>query len=88
MGKGGGVGFAMSGKGSSAAAEVGPLDQFLGGAGDFVKDSLWFLRKCSKPDRREFAKVSFAVGMGFVVMGFIGFFVKLIFIPINQIILS
>jgi len=79
----------MSGKGSSAAGMDGdPLEAFLGGAGDFVKDSLWFLRKCSKPDRREFSKVSFAVGMGFVVMGFIGFFVKLIFIPINQIILS
>src|SRR5439155_22377094 len=33
----------------------------------------------------EFIKISQAVAMGFLVMGFIGFFVKLIHIPINNI---
>ena len=36
----------------------------------------------------EFTKVAFRTAIGFVVMGFIGFFVKLIFIPINNIIVG
>ena len=36
----------------------------------------------------EFKKVVIATGIGFLIMGFIGFFVKLIHIPINQIILG
>ncbi|KAE9467577.1 hypothetical protein C3L33_00524, partial [Rhododendron williamsianum] len=36
----------------------------------------------------EFTKVAFRVAIGFVVMGFVGFFVKLIFIPINNIIVG
>lgn len=44
------------------------------------------VRKCAKPDKNEFTKIAMATGMGFLVMGFIGFFVKLMFIPINNII--
>ena len=33
----------------------------------------------------EFRKVAFATGVGFLLMGFIGFFVKLVHIPINQV---
>jgi hypothetical protein len=36
----------------------------------------------------EFTKVAFRTAIGFVVMGFVGFFVKLIFIPINNIIVG
>jgi len=36
----------------------------------------------------EFKKIAIATGIGFGVMGFIGFFVKLIHIPINQIIVG
>ncbi|KAF8390653.1 hypothetical protein HHK36_025180 [Tetracentron sinense] len=36
----------------------------------------------------EFTKVAFRTAVGFVVMGFVGFFVKLIFIPINNIIVG
>ena len=36
----------------------------------------------------EFTKVAFRTACGFIVMGFIGFFVKLIFIPINNIIVG
>jgi hypothetical protein len=36
----------------------------------------------------EFSKVAFRTGVGCVVMGFIGFFVKLLFIPINNIIIG
>lgn len=36
----------------------------------------------------EFGKIALATGVGFAIMGFIGFFVKLIFIPINNIIVG
>ncbi|KAK9108501.1 hypothetical protein Syun_024512 [Stephania yunnanensis] len=55
---------------------------------EFAKDSKHFVNKCHKPDTNEFAKMAFRTAMGFVVMGFIGFFVKLIFIPINNIIVG
>ena len=32
--------------------------------------------RCAKPDQKEFNKIIMATGMGFVLMGFIGFFVK------------
>jgi len=55
---------------------------------DFVVDSKRLLKKCTKPDRKEFKKIALATGIGFAVMGFIGFFVKLIHIPINNIIVG
>lgn len=33
----------------------------------------------------EFSKIAQATSVGFFIMGFIGFFVKLIFIPINNV---
>merc|ERR1711924_463478 len=51
---------------------------------DFFVSSDRLLRKCTKPDRKEFKKIAFATTLGFAVMGFIGFFTKLIFIPIYQ----
>jgi protein transport protein SEC61 subunit gamma and related proteins len=36
------------------------------------------VRRCAKPDRKEFTKHIVATSMGFLVMGFIGFFVKVL----------
>ncbi len=36
----------------------------------------------------EFLKVAYATGVGFLIMGFIGFFVKIIHIPINNILVG
>ncbi|KAI9793581.1 MAG: Sec61p translocation complex subunit [Piccolia ochrophora] len=44
---------------------------------DFLRDGTLFLNRCTKPDKREFIKISQAVGVGFVIMGTIGYFVKL-----------
>ncbi|KAK8201973.1 hypothetical protein M8818_005498 [Zalaria obscura] len=44
---------------------------------DFIKDGTQFLNRCTKPDKREFLKISQAVGVGFIVMGVIGYIVKL-----------
>eukprot|EP00618_Florenciella_parvula_P021655 CAMPEP_0119522852 /NCGR_PEP_ID=MMETSP1344-20130328/38024_1 /TAXON_ID=236787 /ORGANISM="Florenciella parvula, Strain CCMP2471" /LENGTH=70 /DNA_ID=CAMNT_0007560915 /DNA_START=58 /DNA_END=270 /DNA_ORIENTATION=- len=55
---------------------------------EFAKDSVRLVKKCTKPDRKEFVRIALATGTGMVVMGFVGFFVKLIHIPINQIIVG
>jgi len=54
----------------------------------FAKDSERLLRKCNHPDWAEFKKIGLATIVGFFIMGFIGFFVKLIYIPINNIIIG
>ena len=59
---------------------VSPLTQFL-------KQSQRLLIHCNKPDRKEFQKVAMVTGVGFLVMGFIGFFVRLVHIPINNILM-
>ncbi|THY13189.1 hypothetical protein D6D02_04829 [Aureobasidium pullulans] len=47
----------------------------------FLRLPQWFgftdMRLHSKPDKREFLKISQAVGVGFLVMGVIGYVVKL-----------
>ncbi|KAF2143658.1 uncharacterized protein K452DRAFT_224081 [Aplosporella prunicola CBS 121167] len=55
---------------------------------DFIKDGTQFLNRCTKPDKREFIKISQAVGVGFVVMGAIGYIVKLVHIPVNNILVG
>ncbi|CAH3126638.1 unnamed protein product [Porites evermanni] len=54
----------------------------------FAKDSMRLVKRCTKPDRKEFQKIALATAIGFAIMGFIGFFVKLIHIPINNIIVQ
>lgn len=55
---------------------------------DFLKRSKMLINVCSKPDRKEFTQIAVATSVGFLIMGFIGFFVKLVHIPINQIIVG
>jgi protein transport protein SEC61 subunit gamma-like protein len=72
------------------------LSLLLEGPRQFAKDSVQLVERCTKPDRKgisfnmnpfvEFTKISQAVATGFLIMGFIGFFVKLVHIPINNII--
>ena len=56
--------------------------------GQFYKDSINFVNKCTRPDKAEYTKILQASIMGVLVMGFIGYMIKLVFIPINNIILS
>ncbi|XP_015931838.1 protein transport protein Sec61 subunit gamma-like [Arachis duranensis] len=55
---------------------------------EFSKDSVRLVKRCHKPDRKEYFKVAVHTAIGITVMGFVGFFVKLIFIPINNIIIG
>lgn len=54
----------------------------------FAKESVRLLRRCRKPDAAEFQSVAVRVGGAMVAFGLVGFFVKLVFIPINQIVMS
>ncbi|KAG6573134.1 Protein transport protein Sec61 subunit gamma, partial [Cucurbita argyrosperma subsp. sororia] len=38
---------------------------------EFAKDSVRLVKRCHKPDRKEFTKVAVRTAIGFVVMGFI-----------------
>ncbi|KAH8661946.1 hypothetical protein BX600DRAFT_465167 [Xylariales sp. PMI_506] len=48
---------------------------------DFVKEGTQFLSRCQKPDQKEFIKISSAVGIGFLIMGTIGYIIKLSMLP-------
>eukprot|EP00389_Voromonas_pontica_P005227 GDKH01007813.1.p2 GENE.GDKH01007813.1~~GDKH01007813.1.p2 ORF type:complete len:70 (-),score=23.43 GDKH01007813.1:128-337(-) len=54
----------------------------------FYRNSKTLLQSCVKPDGKEYYNSLIAIGGGFLVMGFIGYFVKLFFIPINNSILG
>jgi protein transport protein SEC61 subunit gamma and related proteins len=54
----------------------------------FAKDSQMLVEKCTKPTRDEFIATCRATGMGIICMGFIGFVVKLMHIPIKDILES
>ncbi|UJR13662.1 hypothetical protein I4U23_000674 [Adineta vaga] len=64
------------------------IQQYTEPCKQFMKDSIRLVKKCTKPDRKEFQKIAMATAIGFAIMGFIGFFVKLIHIPINNIIVG
>ncbi|KAJ1100655.1 hypothetical protein NDU88_005736 [Pleurodeles waltl] len=69
-------------------ATMDQVMQFVEPSRQFVKDSIRLVKRCTKPDRKEFQKIAMATAIGFAIMGFIGFFVKLIHIPINNIIVG
>ncbi|CAG5082885.1 unnamed protein product [Oikopleura dioica] len=64
------------------------MEQVIDPAKVYMKDAMRFVRRSTKPDKKEFQKIAFATAIGFLIMGFIGYFVKLIHIPINNIIVG
>ncbi|XP_030387089.1 protein transport protein Sec61 subunit gamma [Scaptodrosophila lebanonensis] len=56
--------------------------------GAFVKNSIRLVKRCTKPNRQEFRQAALATAVGFLIMGFIGFFVKLLHIPVTNIIIG
>lgn len=55
---------------------------------EFIRDSIRLVRRCTKPDAKEFQSMMRACTFGMLMMGLIGFVVKLVFIPINNIIVG
>ncbi|KAI1328630.1 hypothetical protein F5Y16DRAFT_409580 [Xylariaceae sp. FL0255] len=64
------------------------ITEFFDVQKDFVKDGTQFINRCTKPDKSEYIKICQAVGVGFVVMGAIGYLVKLIHIPVNNVLVG
>jgi len=64
------------------------LREFIEVPQEFIRDGNQFLARCTKPNQKEFGQICRAVAVGFAVMGFIGYFVKLIHIPINNILVG
>ncbi|XP_022897647.1 protein transport protein Sec61 subunit gamma-1-like [Olea europaea var. sylvestris] len=64
------------------------LDSIFNPLREFSKNIIRLVKRCHKPDRKEFTKVAICTTTGFVVIGFVGFFIKLIFISINNIIVE
>ncbi|KAL7417521.1 secE/sec61-gamma protein [Mrakia frigida] len=54
----------------------------------FLKEGTQFMTRCAKPTQKEYFEICRAVAIGFAVMGFLGYFVKLIHIPINNILVG
>ncbi|GAA5889717.1 hypothetical protein JCM8208_001110 [Rhodotorula glutinis] len=54
----------------------------------FVRDGNAFITRCTKPDKKEYVQICRAVAIGFAMMGGIGYLVKLIHIPINNILVG
>lgn len=52
----------------------------------FFKEGTAFVNKCKKPDQREYLRIIRAVGIGFLMMGVVGYAVKLIHIPLRYVI--
>mmetsp|Transcript_155432 Transcript_155432/g.498699 ORF Transcript_155432/g.498699 Transcript_155432/m.498699 type:complete len:85 (-) Transcript_155432:89-343(-) len=65
-----------------------PVGWFVQGGLEFAHDSRRLVQRCTKPDAKEFKKIAVACSIGFAIMGFIGYTVKLVFIPINNIIVG
>lgn len=53
---------------------------------EFFKDGARFVQKCTKPSQKEYLQLLRAVGMGFIMMGVVGYIIKLIHIPIRYLI--
>ncbi|KOS20962.1 putative protein transport protein Sec61 subunit gamma [Escovopsis weberi] len=64
------------------------VEEILDVPREFFRDGVQFINKCQKPDQKEFLKLCQAVGVGFGIMGAVGFVVKLIHIPINNVLVA
>merc|ERR1711879_3316 len=64
------------------------IKEFADMPAEFLKEGTLFMNRCTKPDKKEFIRISQAVGIGFLIMGVIGYVVKLVHIPVNNILVG
>lgn len=64
------------------------IEETKSNAIQFYHDSINFIMRCSKPSKKEYVKITVSCAIGFFIMGIIGYLIKLLFIPINNILLS
>lgn len=63
-------------------------DSAVAAFADFARRGVHLVQRCEKPDRAEFFRTAAATGAGFLIVGFIGFVIKLIHIPINNVLVG
>lgn len=54
----------------------------------YYRSSQMFLRKCVKPNKKEYKKLLWAHIIGIGAIGCLGYLVKLVHIPINNVIVN
>ena len=54
----------------------------------FAKNSKMLVQKCTKPNYKEFTKTGLSTLVGFGILGAVGYFIKIVFIPINNVIMG
>ncbi|EGD78917.1 transporter Sec61 subunit gamma [Salpingoeca rosetta] len=64
------------------------VERFVQPLISFAKSSITFFNNCQRPNSAEYQLTALMAVFGLLVLGFLGFFVKLIHIPINNIIVS
>ena len=69
-------------------ANMDQVMQLVEPSREFVKVSIRLVKRCTKPDRKEFHKITMVTATGFATIGLIGFFGKLIHDPIKNIIMG
>lgn len=53
-----------------------------------ISNSKTLVEKCEKPDYAEFKRSVYASLVGFAILGMIGVLVKVVFIPVNSVIMG
>lgn len=62
------------------------MDKITDAPVEFLRDGARFIQKCTKPSQKEYLQLIRAVGFGFIMMGVVGYLIKLIHIPIRYLI--
>ena len=55
---------------------------------EFITESIEFIKKCDKPGPKKFRETATSCAIGFAIMGIIGFVLKLLFLPISNMLLA
>lgn len=65
---------------------MGEMEKITEAPVEFVKQGAQFIQKCTKPTKKEYLQLVRAVGVGFIMMGVVGYLIKLVHIPIRYLI--
>jgi len=60
------------------------LDEMFNTLSQFVKDASYFATKCKKPDKTSMTLQCRVIGTAFFAIGFLGFFVRLMSLPLMK----
>ncbi|KAL6858160.1 hypothetical protein ACO1O0_005614 [Amphichorda felina] len=56
------------------------VQELLEAPTEFAKNGIQFMRRCTKPDKSEYLRLCQAVGVGLIIMGSVGYLVKLVYV--------